>query len=73
MDIKIGVENTTREITLESDRTADDVRLDLIKALLDNGLFEIEDTKGRRVLVPAAKIAYVDLGSEKAARVGFGI
>ncbi len=30
------------------------------------------DERGRKVLIPAAKIAYVDLGEENARHVGFG-
>ena len=30
------------------------------------------DDKGRKVLIPAAQVAYVDLGAEHARAVGFG-
>ena len=30
------------------------------------------DLKGRKVLIPAAQVAYVDLGAENARPVGFG-
>ena len=32
----------------------------------------LTDTHGRKVLVPAASIGYVDIGEESARRVGFG-
>ena len=41
-------------------------------ALADGSLFEVTDEKGRRVLIPAAKVAYLDLGPADARPVGFG-
>jgi hypothetical protein len=34
-------------------------------------VFTLVDDKGRKVLIPAAGIAYVDLGSEHVRAVGF--
>ena len=30
------------------------------------------DTRGRRVMIPGDKIAYIELGEENARKVGFG-
>jgi hypothetical protein len=37
------------------------------------GVLAVSDEKGRRFLVQAAKIAYVELGVADSRRVGFGI
>ena len=41
-------------------------------ALADDTFLRLTDDHGRKVLIPAAKIAYIDLGEENARRVGFG-
>ncbi|MCE1173022.1 MAG: DUF3107 domain-containing protein [Propionibacteriales bacterium] len=72
MEIKIGVQDIARELTVETTATAAEVEAQLTKALTDGGLLTLTDEKGRKVLIPAAKVAYVDLGQEKARPVGFG-
>ncbi|HOC12959.1 MAG TPA: DUF3107 domain-containing protein [Propionicimonas sp.] len=72
MEIKIGIQHVAREITVETESTAKDVEANLEKALADGSLLAVTDEKGRKVLVPADKIAYVDLGQEKPRTVGFG-
>jgi hypothetical protein len=74
MEIRIGVVHTPKELSLELDGSADDVVGTIDKAL-SNGtaVVWLTDTKGRRVGVPADRIAYIEVdedGSNK--RVGFG-
>ncbi|PZR54990.1 DUF3107 domain-containing protein [Xylanimonas oleitrophica] len=72
MEVTIGVQNLPRELALETDLTADEVAAALKKALADGGILELTDTRGRRVVVPAATIGYVEVGPEETRRVGFG-
>ncbi len=72
VEIKIGIQDIARELTVETEATAAEVEKGLKEALHEGGLLTLEDEKGRRVLVPVAKIAYLDLGQEKARPVGFG-
>jgi hypothetical protein len=72
VEITIGVQNLAREIVVETDATADDVAARVSAALKDGTVLELTDAKGRRVLVPAATIGYVELGSEEQRKVGFG-
>jgi hypothetical protein len=72
VEIKIGVQDIARELTVETEATSAEVETSLKKALADGGLLTLSDEKGRKVLIPAAKIAYLDLGQEKARPVGFG-
>ena len=44
----------------------------LEQAFANDSFFSVTDERGRKVLIPAAKIAYVDLGQENARHVGFG-
>lgn len=73
MEIKIGMRQTNREIVLESDQSRDDVTTAVTKALADGGALTLDDDKGRRVIVPTDALAYIEVGEEKARRVGFGV
>ena len=75
MDIRIGVTQAPREITVE----VDDAERDDLKAKIEAALagatdvLWITDKRGRDVGVPAAKIAYVEVGSADGdRRIGFG-
>jgi hypothetical protein len=74
MELRIGVVRTAKELTLELDGNADDVVAKVDAALAEgSSVVWITDAKGRRVGIPADKIAYVEIdedGSSK--RVGFG-
>lgn len=72
MEIKIGVQQTAREIALESDLSPEDIDVAVRKAIADGGILSLEDDKGRRVIVPADRIAYVEISAATSRRVGFG-
>ncbi|MEU8760361.1 DUF3107 domain-containing protein [Streptomyces sp. NPDC048659] len=73
MEVKIGVQNTPREIVLESGQSADEVQSAVADALGgESKLLSLTDEKGRKVLVPADKIAYVEIGEPEVRKVGFG-
>ena len=73
MEVKIGVQFAARELTLESGQTPDEVAKAVATALkADLGILELVDEKGRRVLVPADKLAYVEIAESEQRRVGFG-
>ena len=73
MEVKIGVQHAPREIVFESTDPPEDVEAAVTKALQrDDGLLSLTDEKGRRILVPAGRIAYIELGPQSERRVGFG-
>ncbi len=74
MEVRIGVVYTTRELTVETNDSADTVSEAVESAISDgDSLLWLTDTKGRRVGVPTDKIAYVEVASDAAGRkVGFG-
>ena len=72
MEVKIGVQNANRELVLDSAESADDVAKAVSSALSDQeGVLTLTDTRGRKVLVPTAKLAYVEIGSPTSGQVGF--
>ena len=72
MEIKIGVQQTAREIAFESDQSPEDIDAAVRAAIADGGILSLDDDKGRRVIVPADRIAYVEISAASSRRVGFG-
>ncbi|MER6994175.1 DUF3107 domain-containing protein [Streptomyces sp. NPDC000410] len=73
MEVKIGVQHAPREIVLESGLTAEEVERAVSDALSGKAqLLSLTDEKGRKVLVPADRVAYVEIGEPATRRVGFG-
>jgi hypothetical protein len=72
VEVKIGVQSAPREIVVETETVAEEIERALASALADGGIFSIRDDKNGKILIPADKIAYVELGSSETRRVGFG-
>jgi Protein of unknown function (DUF3107) len=71
VEIKIGVQHAARELVLETDESAEDVEKRVAEAVEGEGLLTLRDTRGRLVLVPASKLAYVEVGGGVTGQVGF--
>lgn len=76
MDLRIGVTQSPREVSIE---LADDTDRDALRAQVDAALtgavdvLWLTDRKNRQIAVSAAKIAYVEIGSADGERkIGFG-
>ncbi|GAA3219717.1 hypothetical protein GCM10020256_25030 [Streptomyces thermocoprophilus] len=73
VEVKIGVQHAPREIVLESGQTAEEVERAVSEALAGkSALLSLVDEHGRKVLVPADRLAYVELGEPAPRKVGFG-
>lgn len=75
VDVRIGVTQAPREISLEvEDSSRDDLKARVEAALSGaTDVLWITDKRGKDVGVPSAKIAYVEVGSaEGERRIGFG-
>ena len=72
MEIKVGVRDVLREVVVESRESAATIEKALGDAIANQTTLVLADEKGRKVLIPAAQIAYVELGSEHTRAVGFG-
>jgi hypothetical protein len=72
VDIRIGIQNSPRELTFESNQSAAEIDA-LVSQAIDGGakLLKLKDNKGRLFLVPVASIGYVECGAEETRRVGF--
>ncbi len=72
MDVNIGVQHIARDISLETEESAEAITAKATEAINSGSLLSLTDIKGRVVLVPGNKIAYIDLGPAAGRRVGFG-
>jgi hypothetical protein len=76
VDVRIGIIQTPKELDIElaegTDR--DQVIAEVERVLADaEGVLWLTDKRGRRVAVPSARIAYVEVGAQaEDRRVGFG-
>jgi len=73
VEIKIGVGDIAHEVVIDATETAESVIKSYQGELgKDHGLLRLTDTKGRLLVIPAARIAYLDLGTTEHRPVGFG-
>ena len=74
MEVKIGVQHSPRELIIDSPKSPDEIEAEVSAAMggsTKNGLLTLEDERGRRVVVPVDRIAYVEIAQPDQRRVGF--
>jgi len=72
VEVKIGVQFAHRELVLESAQSPAEVAETVTAALADpSGVLKLVDEKGRQVIVPVAKLAYVEIDEVLPRKVGF--
>jgi len=72
VEVKIGIQSVPRELILETSSTAEEVERALKTAVSDGTVLVLQDEKGGKTLVPADKIAYLEISDNQTRRVGFG-
>ncbi|MGD9792142.1 MAG: DUF3107 domain-containing protein [Acidimicrobiia bacterium] len=76
MDLRIGMSNVARELVVdladETDR--DKLQADLLGQLnQETGTLRLVDRKGKIIIVPTSKVAYLEIGAaDSDRRIGFG-
>jgi hypothetical protein len=72
VEVKIGVQFAPRELVLESAQTPAEVAATVTEVIeRGTGVLSLVDDRGRRVLVPAEKLAYVEIAEAAPRPVGF--
>lgn len=71
MEVRIGIAQSPRELSFETEDSADTVRGLFEKASENGGLVALKDSKGKQFLVNVDTIAYVELGGDHSRKVGF--
>jgi adenine C2-methylase RlmN of 23S rRNA A2503 and tRNA A37 len=74
VEIKIGIADSPRELTVSTADSPDQIEALVTEALRTaQGLLTVVDDKGRRYMVPASRVAYVEIGPPDSRRVGFSV
>jgi hypothetical protein len=71
VEVKIGIQSAPRELVIETESESGEVEAALKAAVTENGVLVLTTAKGGRVLVPADKLAYLEISSTEQRRVGF--
>jgi hypothetical protein len=72
VEVKIGVQNTNRELVVDSPESSEAVEKAVSSALSgEEKMLVLSDSKGRKVLVPTEKLAYVEIGTSSTGQVGY--
>jgi hypothetical protein len=71
MEVKIGVIHASRELTIDTALEAGELEDQVRTAMSEGGVLSLSDTKGRRVVVPVEKLAYVEVAAGSVGPVGF--
>lgn len=71
MEIRIGIQHSPREIVIESEEEPSALVQRVSQAVESGAPLTFEDSKGRVVVVPGAKLAYAEVSTDEPRRVGF--
>ena len=71
MEVKIGVQYGPRELSLESSQSPAEVETAVAEAVAAGGMLTLMDDRGRRVMIPVDKLAYVEIAESSPRPVGF--
>ena len=72
MDIRIGIINSPREISFESNQPAAEIEKIVSDALSSSAaFFKMVDSRGGSYIVPTVSFGYLELGAADPRRVGF--
>lgn len=73
MEIRIGVQHCSRELTFESEQSPEDIEKEVVAATASGSLLRLTDAKGAVVCINGAAIGYIEIGAPRKGGVGFGM
>ncbi len=73
MEIRIGVQHCSRELTFETEQAPEAIEAEVAKASSAGSMLRLVDAKGAVVCVPGSAIGYVEIGAPRKGGVGFGM
>jgi hypothetical protein len=73
MEVRIGVKGALRELSIDTTQSAEELEKAIAAALKDDAsTLTLSDDKGRRLVIAADKLVYVEIAESEGRRVGFG-
>lgn len=70
--VRIAVADVSSELSFECPLTPADIKSAVTAALTAGTPLVLNDIRGHEIVVPAAKIGYIEIGEPVERRVGFG-
>jgi len=71
IQVRIGISDSSHELVFETETTPEKVLSLANEAIEKKTSLELTDTRRRTVLVPAGKIAFIEIGDSAERKVGF--
>ena len=71
MEVRIGVQDSAREVIFETKSSAEEITKEIEAAVKNKTLLSLIDDKGRKILIPGDRLAFVEIGAPEQRRVGF--
>jgi hypothetical protein len=72
VEVKIGIQHASRELIVDTSEDLETIEKKVAVAVQEEGgVLTLTDTRGRRVVVPGDRIAYVEIGTGVVGQVGF--
>lgn len=72
MEIRIGITNSARELSFETDQPVAELEKLVASQLADDdGVVRLEDSKGHVYLIPVKSFGYIEFANEPVRKVGF--
>jgi hypothetical protein len=73
MEVRIGVKGALRELSIDATQSPEEIEKAIADALKSGApTITLSDDKGRRLVVLAEKLAYIEIAEAEGRRVGFG-
>ncbi len=72
VEVRIGITDSPRELTIELSHSADEIEATVARALHEGSHVSFTDERGRRLIVPATKVGFVEVSARSERKVGFG-
>ena len=69
-DIRIGISDSSQELNIESELSADAVLAEVTAALDSGKALTLTDIRGRKTVIAHSKISFVEVGETAERRVG---
>ena len=69
--VRIGISESNQELNFETESTREEVANLATKAFESNSSLILTDSKDRTIIVPVAKISFIELGATPDRKVGF--
>jgi hypothetical protein len=70
--IRIAIADISSELAFECGLSPAEIKKAVAQSLADNAPLILTDVRGHEIIVPAARIGYVEIGQPTERRVGFG-